>query len=137
MTVAEVADLERVVADYLRANDVRTVALPPSEKQRASSWVRVILLGVNDGGDPDHIIRGMLQLDCYAGSSGGQPEATALAREVRALLKNLAGTQEDGVVFGEVRIIGHARIPDYDMEPSRERVILTATFVHHATPEGS
>lgn len=138
MTVAEIADLERVVADYLRAEGVsRARSTKPDEDDRATSWVRIIRLDAGDGGEADHLIDGMLQLDCYAGEDGGQREAEALGRQVRRLLKALKGTTQSGVVFGRVRFIGHARIPDDDIEPARERVILTALLVHHVLPEGS
>lgn len=136
MAVATIPDAERIVSDYLRSHaDVvalatRVVGKTPDTV--STSWVRVTLLdAANEAGSrPERLIDYMLQLDCFAGATGGQPEANSLARTVRAVLHEMPGLQ-GGVVVTCVRFIGMARIPDTDFEPARERIVLTATVWMH------
>lgn len=126
---AEIPDLERIASDHLRARSVRAVGKTPDVRDAA--WVRVTQLDASQNGSPDHLVSFLLQFDCYAGETGGQPEAVQLGRTVRALLGDLPGVHGTDVVTG-VEITTHARVADTDLEPARERVIVTAEIWAHA-----
>lgn len=137
MTLALIPDIEKTVSRYLRehadiiALGARVVATPPAD--RSTPWVRVTQLDDQavDGSRAEHLIEFMLQLDCYAGASGGKPEASTLARTVRAALAAMPGTQ-NGVVVTGVQFLSGAYIPDTEFEPARERYIRTVTVWAHA-----
>lgn len=132
MPTALVPNVEKVVADYLRETiDARVVARTPDNQ--ADSWVRLTMLDAS-AASQDHLIAFLVQLDCYAGRDGGQPEAMTLARDARASLRDMrdADPSDTGeVVVSEVRFVGMARIPDQEFTPDRERVILTARIWMH------
>lgn len=138
MSLLLIPDAEKITGKYLRehpaliALDARVVGKPPDE--RATPWVQTAQLDApkEAGSRPEHLISFMLQFDCYAGAAGGVPEATLLARTVRALLVAMPDVAHDGAVVTQVRILGHARVPDTDIEPARQRVILTADVRMHA-----
>lgn len=129
-------DAERLVADYLRDDDEvaaiagrRVVGKSPSDTVPA--WVRLVQLDESHDDVSDYSSGHYLQLDCYAGRDGGQPEAAALGRAVRSALVRMPGlSNEHGIVTG-VQVNGHGRIPDVDFEEARERVIVTATVWAH------
>lgn len=141
-----IPDIEKITSDYLRAHpDVedlvgrRVVAYPPDEKRRSTPWVRITLL---DAPSPprsstDHLIRFLVQFDCYAGEdrpgeTHGQPEANLLARTVRAALLGMPAASHDGAVVTDVRFAGMIRLPDTNFEPARERVALTTEIYAHS-----
>lgn len=135
-----IPDAEKTVGKWLRSRQaVRVVSEPPPETNRATAWVQILQLDAPD--DPlsgaDYLITPLLQLDCYAGETGGVPEAIALGRAVRAELKALEGQVHESVQVGRVQILGHTRLPDTSEEPARQRVILTASLVMHEVAEGS
>jgi hypothetical protein len=127
MPLTMVPDTERIVSDYLRTHaditalSTRIVGKTPDNK--STSWVRVTELSAPQVNQPDHLIEAMIQFDCYAGATGGQPEANTLARTVRAVLGTLPNAG--------VRILGGPRGVDTDLEPARDYKILTAlVWVH-------
>lgn len=132
-----VVDMEKIASDYLRtrpaveALSARVVGKTPSST--VDPWVRVTRLeATNDPSSKvEHLIAYLLQLDCYAGEEGGQPEANSLGRSVRAALVEMPGIV-GGAVVTSARIAGDIRLPDGDFEPARERVVLTARIHAHA-----
>lgn len=139
MTLTLVPDAEKIVSGYLRTHTsitalgARIVGKTPSSTDEP--WVRVTQLDDRALGahraDSHHEF--YLQFDCYAGQSGGQPEASTLSRTVRAALAEIQGATLDAVVAG-VDFRSHARIPDTDVdEPARERFVLTALVYMHGT----
>jgi hypothetical protein len=138
-----IVDIEKVVTAYLSgestvtALDTRVVGRTP--RDRDSSWVRLTQLDANASprSRADHLIAYALQLDCYSSAAGvdGSPrkEAMLIARTVREALRVMPGTHEDAVVTS-VRFAGMIRVPDTDLEPARERVILTALVHAHPAP---
>lgn len=135
MPLATVVDIERLVSDYLRTHadivalSTRIVGKTPESK--TTSWVRVTELDSPDMDISPVHVESMVQLDCYAGATGGQPEVNTLARTVRAVLTTLPGTHPLGVVTG-VRVQGGPRGLDTDLEPARDRKTLTAFIWNHA-----
>lgn len=133
-----IPDIERIVGDYLRGHDAvaaligrRVVGKTPETTDTA--WVRLTVLNAPSlpSSPVDHLIAFLAQLDCYAGKTGGQPEAILIGRTVRAALDAMAG-QFAGAVVTAVRFTGMQRLPDEAWTPTRERMILTATIYAHA-----
>lgn len=140
MTLTLIPDAEKLVSDYLR--DVpevaaivgrRVVGKSPGVDGTAEPWVLLRQLGAPS--DPrskvDHLVAFILQLDCYAGADGGQPEANLLGSTVRGALMAMPGETFTGAVVSRVVINGDARIPDVTYETARERRIVTATVWMH------
>lgn len=127
-----IPDAEAVIGDHLRSelDDVAVVGRTP--RDTSEPWVRVTMLdGPAAGAEADHLLAAYVQLDCYAGAAGGQAEAVTIGRGAREALRTIKGVHGSTVVTG-ARIEGHSRVPDEAMEPTRERVILTATVWMHA-----
>lgn len=123
-------DGEKLVAGYLRDDGLRVVGKTPDST--ATAWVRLTQLDARDLSEPkDHLVSYLLQLDCYAGKTGGQPEANTLGLAVRAALRDLPEAVLDDAVVAEARIVGHARIPDTEFTPARERVVVTVDVRAH------
>lgn len=144
MTLAVIPDAEALVGAWLRDHDDLT-ALGARVAGRTPNtttmpWIRVTQLDATPiaRSGLEHVIDYMVQLDCYAGADAmadfaGQAEASIVARTARAVLKDLEGTTADGVVVTRVAFTTHLRAPDADMEPARERVILTCLLMMHPT----
>lgn len=138
MSPAEIPNAEKIIAAAVRAaTDTRVVGKTPSNTD--DSWVRLVQIDARevDGARHDHLVEVLVQLDCYAGTEGGQPEATALGRAVRAALKDLPNNAHEGATITGSAIRRHQRLPDAQLQDavtggSRERVILTAVVWMHA-----
>lgn len=134
--MSEIPDIERIVSRYLREHpdivelDARVVGKTPADTDRP--WIRVMQIADVAVGNhrADHLIQFTVQLDCYAGKAGGQPEAAALNRRVRAALRDLPGVRDGGVVTG-VSPGSATRLPDRDFEDDRERFVRTITVWAH------
>lgn len=131
-------NIEKLVAEYLRDDNAvaalvgrRIVGKTPDSL--SEPWVRLTML--DDPQDPDsahdHLREFYLQLDCYAGATGGQPEAYSLKEAVRVAIVAIDQADHEGATVTEGRVRGAARIPDDDIEPARERFIVTATVKAH------
>jgi hypothetical protein len=135
-----IPDAEKIVGRYLRehpdlvALGARVVSKTPDNV--ATGWVRVSQLDdpAVGGRRSDHLIEFMLQLDCYAGATGGQPEASLLNRTVRQALTDMPGEHYRAVVTG-VQHLSAPRLPDSDFEPARERYARTVLVWMHPAPE--
>lgn len=136
MTLAMIADGERIVSDYLRSHaDVdalgtRIVGKTPSSL--SASWVRVTQLDASNAPNsiPEHLISYLLQIDCYASASGGQREANLLGRTVRGALQEMPGVH-DGITVSAVITTNDHRTQDTDLEPARDCRILTVEVYLH------
>jgi hypothetical protein len=142
--LALLPDLEAAVGDHLR-NHEEIVALGARvagqlPRSFTTSWVRLTQLDAKNAARSawaldERLIDHLLQFDCYAGSeaSFAQAEASTLARTVRAVLVAMPGQTLDGaVVVTDVLIVSHARIPDLEFKPPRERFAISATVIAHA-----
>lgn len=142
MSLQTIPDIDHVVGAYLSehpdivatAGAARVVSKTP--KSTDAAWIRLTLLNARSVGDhrSEHLIEGYFQLDCYSSKVGylgiQQADAARLALAARAALIDMRNADLDVVVAG-TRITGHARIPDLDYEPARERYVLTATVRLH------
>lgn len=129
---------EKIASDYLRdhadivALGARVVGKTPSDT--ADPWIRVSLIDARNesGSKTDYQLSHYLQLDCYAGADGGQPEASTLTRTARTVLHGMPDASIAGVEVTQVTFAGMARVPDTDVdEPARERYVLTAVVRGH------
>lgn len=142
MTVAVIPDAEKLTRDFLVQHDAvealgtRIVGDTPSSV--SASWVR--LTQINAPSDPtstvDHLVPFFFQLDCYSSKEGigGSPqkEASLIGRTIRAALQEMPDSSHTGAVVSRVRITRDSRQPDTDLEPARERRILSALVYMHA-----
>lgn len=130
-----IVDAEKLVSKHLRELPalvdlgVRVVGKTPGDT--TEPWIRVTQLDATQQDRADRLVPFYLQFDCYAGKTGGQPEATLIGRTVREALTEIPNSHSDGTVSG-AQINGAARIPDTALEGARERVIVTATVYAHA-----
>lgn len=143
MSVVTIPDGEKIAGAHLRTHaDVvalgtRIVGETPDSIE--DSWVR--LTQINAPSDPgsraDYLVTFSFQLDCYASKAGldGSPqkEASLIARTVRAVLIEMPAASHSGAVVSRVQITSDGRVPDTQLEPARERRIITANVWMHAT----
>lgn len=125
-------DSEKILSKYLRDQTGERVVGKTPEKTD-DSWVRLTLLDdpAVEGHRSDHLIEAYVQLDCYAGKDGGQPEANELSLAIRAALVDIPNhTLEGATATGATA--RRRRSPDPEFTPSRERVIITARVWLHA-----
>lgn len=124
---------EKIVSAYLRSiTGERVVSVTPVET--LEPWIRVTLLAdpSTDGGVADHLIEAMLQVDCFAGESGGQGTVDLLRRTVRESFTTMHTASHTGAVVTGCEVTGTARIPDVAFEPAMERYAMTVTVWMHS-----
>lgn len=126
-------DAKKLVSDYLRAHPdiepVRVVGKPPDNYDEP--WIQVVVISGTSSMHPVHLVPYSLQMDCYAGPTGGGPEARAIARAVVGALEGIAGeVHSEGVPTGAA-LTSFTELPDTDIEPARDRTIVTATVWAH------
>lgn len=96
-------------------------------------WVRAQLLDAPQ--DPrapfDYLVAFMLQFDCYSGRGETQVEANLLGRIVRASLNEMPFKSHADAVVTSVRHPSFRSLPDTDLEPARDRYVLTSIVVAH------
>lgn len=132
MTVTLIPNGEKVIADYLRTLPAVAVlctrVVTKAPDSRDTAWIRYTQLDAQKErqSTPEHLIGFLIQLDCYAGKNGGQPEASLLARTVRAALIDMPLAELADAVVARTAIVSMPRIPDTAMEPARERFVITA-----------
>ena len=138
--MALVPDTERVVSDYLRSDPgvaAFTTSVRGSDPDTTDQpWVKVLQYDGSQIDTPDHLALSYLQLDCYAGKIGGQPEAVDLARAVRAALVEIHHAAHDNAVVTGARIDGFHRERDPSLTDEdgkdRQRVIIQARVWAHS-----
>lgn len=140
---AELLNAEAIVASYLRehagvkALGARVVGEPPDGDNRVKPWVQIVQQDASNRtriNRAEHLVAYWLQLDCYAGATGGQGEARLLMATVRAALVALPRVTLEDAVVTDVEILSNPRIPDTDMEPARQRYIIDCEI--YARPKG-
>jgi hypothetical protein len=141
VTLVTIPDTQAVVTKYLndhpdvQALDARAATKLPSEESKQSRpVVRVTQLDATEvSSGVEHLINVYFQFDCYAGggASNTTVQASLLSRTIRAVLKSMQGTVQDGVVVTNVAFTGHASIPDEAFTPWRERFVLDAEIHCH------
>ena len=137
MALSLTPNAEKVIADYLRevpeilaiTQDRRVTSRTPDSTDKP--WVRYTQLNARSSHRSDHLIGVYVQLDCYAGRAGGQPEASLLRRTVRAALVAMPEASVEGAVITGVEIRGDSRQPDPQLD-NRERFVISADVWMHA-----
>lgn len=137
--LSQIPDIEKLVGSYLRDDDniqalnARVGGQLP--KTFTNPWVRLTLLDATNAtnSEVERLISYLVQADCYAGSDPqvGQAQASQLGITVRAILISAQKQTLDGAVITAVEIRSHARLPDLDFDPPRERVTITAEIWAH------
>lgn len=136
----------KIVSDYLRGHEAvtdlgaRVVSKTPDPEHRAAPWVRITQLdGLDRSSGAGHLTEFYFQLDCYAGQTGGDPEADKLARAVCGALHELnrASYSNQGAVITGARPNPGRGGRDDDLTPARERYNATSLVWMHPTEEGS
>jgi hypothetical protein len=137
-----IPDIEKSVSDYLRADPavsaITTHILAKTPPKTDDPWVKVTMYGAPQlpGSRLDHLVPFALQLDCYAGLTGGKPQANDLVRAARAAVKQMEGGTYGGAVISAVNIRDMPHSPDPDLRDDegyeRSRYILDATVYAHA-----
>lgn len=122
-----IPDAEKAIGDYLRGVlDTRVAGESPASVE--DSWVRVTLIddAATDGGRANRHFACYVQIDCFAGRSGTQATARALAVEVRNHLAVMHEQALDDVVVSgaETRM---SRQPDTSFEPEMQCYSVTGT----------
>lgn len=135
--MAQIVDIQAIVADYLRPiTGTRVVAFPPAETE--TSWVLVTLISAPQDADSpvDHLVAFSMQFDCYAGAQPetkpGMPEASDLGRVVREALTEMDQADHDDAEVTACRISNDFTLLDTDLKPARARRVITATIWAHA-----
>lgn len=137
MTSALIPDGLAVVVERLNASSAvlaiteRIATSPP--RGYDEPWVRVTQIDASNSPQSqfEHLIEFILQIDCYAGKTGGSVEASLLARTVRAEVIAMPHATYDDVVVSNARVLSMPSIPDRAIEPARERYALTASIHMH------
>lgn len=133
-------DVEKIVGEYLRDNPTVSALVGDRVGGRhprslEEPWVKVVQIGDSViGNSPVHLVAVDLQLDCYGSADeyAAHGEASELSRAVRAVLAEMPEETFAGAVVSDVKFGPLSRIPDTDLEPARERFILSATVYCHA-----
>lgn len=130
-----IVDIEALAATYLRDENFRARNTKPDEEHRVEPWVEIHLVNApsDDVIPVDYLIGFLIDFNCYAGQNGGQPEARGLVGAVRDALDLMRKTSFDDAVVTSVKFLSMPRVPDTEMEPARERYVLTARI--HAHPK--
>lgn len=132
--VATIPDIERIVSDHLRSYPgigARIVGKTSDETDTA--WVRVTELHAQSAHRSDHLIDFLVQCDCFAGKTGGQPEVNTIARTVRKALLEMHSTSQGGAQIAGVIVDTGPRDLSSDVDtPGRDTKSLTATIYAHA-----
>lgn len=130
-------DIKRIVGDHLRDAGLRASYTAPAD--RSTAYTRIRMVNAPESGDGvDHLVPYLLQLDVYAGDTGGYPEAWDTADAVRRELRALEGYADTDGVITRVQIIGATDLPDSEgFEAARERIAITAELTGHEVGAGS
>lgn len=130
--MTEVPDSEKVISKHLRKQtEARLVGKTPENTDEP--WVRLTLFDdpAIEGSRTDYAIEAYVQLDCYAGEDGGQPEANSLSREIRAAIVDMPNHEHADAVVVSGATARRRRSPDATLQ-GRERVIVMARVWMHS-----
>lgn len=92
---------DEVLAEYLREVDDLPRVVNSTPDNLDKPWVRLSQLAAPSETEPvDHLIRFMIQVDCFSGKDGGRSEATDIGIAVRDAIKSMPGQTEGAVTTG-------------------------------------
>jgi hypothetical protein len=131
-----------IVSNYLREDPEvsalvsRVVANPPDENLRGSPWIMFTLLSAPQVEESRHdwLVEFYFQLDIYAGATGGFPAIWAMAQAVRRSIVRMPTVGVEDAVCTRAKVLGFNPQKDTDMEPARDRFIMTASAWLHPIP---
>lgn len=133
-----IPDVELVLSQYLRSRgDVypdlveRIGTVTP--KSTLAPWLRITQIGDTQRSNGLWFLAALVQIDCYASDTGGQAEASLIARTVRHALDEMPkALLEDAVVTSVSSSM--RRSQDDAFDPARERYILQVSISLHPVP---
>lgn len=131
-------DVEVLVVAHLRATqaviDLTTRIGTRTPSTLAGQFAKVTVLDEEQApGSPAlHLIRALVQIDCYGSSNrdSAHAEASLLARTIREAIHAMPAATHTGAVVTAARARSR-RLPDTDLEPARERYVLTCEITLH------
>jgi len=131
-------DIEVVVVAHLRnisaVTDLTTRIGTRTPGNLAGQFAKVTL--IDDDQAPNspalHLVRALVQIDCYGSSNrdSAHAEASLLARTIREAVHAMPAATHTGAVVTAARARSR-RLPDTDLEPARERYVLTCDITLH------
>lgn len=132
-------DTEVLVVAHLRATDaVMALTQRVGTKTPVSldgQFAKVTLLdeGMHRGSRALHVVHPLVQIDCYGSSNrdSAHAEASLLARTIREAIVAMAAASHSGAVVTAARAT-QRRLPDSELDPPRERYIVTCELTLHA-----
>ena len=132
-------DTEVLVVAHLRATDaVMALTQRVGTKTPVSldgQFAKVTLLdeGQNRRSSALHVVHPLMQIDCYGSSNrdSAHAEASLLARTIREAIVAMPNASHSGAVVTAARAT-QRRLPDTELEPARERYIVTCELTLHA-----
>jgi len=140
----ELLDAVAIIGDFLRdqtsVSDIvgeRVSHKSPRDGDYGEPWVRITQLDAsNETGSRqvEHLVAYYLQLDLYAGAANRYAEAFDLAKAVRGALTGITKAALAEAVATDVGFASMPSVPDTDLKPARERVILDAEIFMHPKP---
>ena len=131
-------DIEILVVAHLRNTqsviDLTTRIGTRTPSSLAGQFVKVTVLDDQQtpGSKALHLVDCLVQIDCYGSSNrdSAHAEASLLARTVREAVIAMPSASHTGAVVSSARASSR-RLPDTDLEPARERYIVTGTLSLH------
>lgn len=132
-------DIEVVVVQHLRNTqsviDLTTRIGTRTPENLAGQFVKVTLIDdVQAANVPAlHLVKPLVQVDCYGSSNrdSAHAEASLLARTIREALVAMPDATHTGCVVTAARTSSR-RLPDTDLDPARERYIVTCDLTLHS-----
>ncbi len=136
-----IPDTEALVVAYLRATPTVTALTSRIGTRTPSSvqgqWARVWLIdeGQTRNSGALHLVHPLVQIDCYGSGNAdsAHAEASLLARTIREAIIAMPAATHTGAVVTAGRA-AMRRLPDRELEPARERYIVTCELSLHPTP---
>lgn len=131
-------DIEILVVQHLR-NTAAVTALTTrigtkSPSNLAGQFVKVTVLDDQQtaGSKALHLVDCLVQIDCYGSSNhdSAHAEASLLARTVREAVVAMPAAAHTGAVVTSARA-SQRHLPDTELDPARERYIVTGTLSLH------
>jgi Protein of unknown function (DUF3168) len=126
-----ILNAEKIVGAYLRQQpaieELKASVLGATPDSTANPWIRVTLIDVDNYSGTrrvEYLMGYYLQLDCYAGATGGQAEAWALATAARSALVAAPNADIVGALVTDVEFRTMPRSPDPELQPTRDRYII-------------
>lgn len=136
-----IVNAEAILGTYLRnqpaIKGLQASVLGKTPDSTSKPWIRVTLIDVDNYSSTrrvEYLMGYYLQLDCYAGATGGQAEAWALATAARSALVAAPAADIAGALVTDVEPRTMPRSPDPEVQPTRDRYIIDVMVTMRPKP---